>query len=628
MTWIRRKSNFLVLLLDLAILTISLLAALLLRFDLRYSSIPAQYLKNAQIYGLVSAITTLPYFAVMGLYRYVWRYIGAHEVFHICLAATTAALFNGILSVWFHYYLPCSVMAINFLLQLILYVMLRYSYRILLLFLGLRADRCDRSATRLMIIGAGAAGRILAKEYSNSKKVHAKICCFIDDNPSKKGKFLEGIPILGGSDQILCLSRRLQIQQIVLAIPSISGIRRKELLEICKTTGCAVKTVPGMYQLLNGEVRVSNIRDVEINDLLGREPITVDLSEILDYVKDQVVMVTGGGGSIGSELCRQLATHSPKQLIIVDIYENNAYQIQQELVRRFPKLDLQVLIASVRDWPRMEQIFETFRPDLVYHAAAHKHVPLMEDSPNEAIKNNVFGTYNTAKLATQFQAKRFVLISTDKAVNPTNIMGASKRLCEMVIQSFCGQSATRFAVVRFGNVLGSNGSVIPLFKKQIEEGGPVTVTHPDIIRYFMTIPEAVSLVLQAGAYASVEGNIFILDMGTPIKIDDLARNLISLSGMIPGVDIDIRYTGLRPGEKLYEELLMSEEGLRKTPNQLIYIAAPIQLDRQEFLSDLEELYKSAQSNTADICARVAQMVPTFRHRGRNEEAASFVGMHE
>ena len=613
MVWIRKKSSLIVMLADLIILGLSLFAALMLRFDCLFSEIPDAYIKNAQIYAVVSAATTLAIFFAGGLYRFVWRYIGIREILKICFYTAVANCLNILLSTLFHYALPRTVVMINLLLQLMFFVAMRYSYRLLHVLTEV-GNKKRTSKTRIMIIGAGAAGRLLIREYTNSHYLQAKVCCLIDDNPIKKGRVLEGVPIVGGSDQILNAVKRYQIQLIILAMPSATGLRRKQLLEICQQTGCEVKIVPGVYQLLNGEVSVRKLRHVEINDLLGRNPITVDLTEILDYIQDQTVLVTGGGGSIGSELCRQIAQHQPKELIILDIYENNAYDIQQELKRNYPDLQLTVLIASVLDPVRMEQIFSRYRPDVVYHAAAHKHVPLMEDSPNEAIKNNVFGTFTTASLAIQYGAARFVLISTDKAVNPTNIMGASKRLCEMVIHSLSKKSDTRFATVRFGNVLGSNGSVIPLFKKQIEKGGPVTVTHPDIIRYFMTIPEAVSLVLQAGAYATDKDNIFVLDMGTPVRIDDLARNLIRLSGMTPDVDIEIRYTGLRPGEKLYEELLMNEEGLRKTPNQLIYIGAPIEMDLEQFQQDLKTLYEAAQQNSDQIFEIVAKIVPTFKHR--------------
>ena len=434
--------------------------------------------------------------------------------------------------------------------------------------------------------------------------------CFVDDDKNKQGKYLNGILIAGDRNDIPSLAKKYDIEEIYVAMPSAPGSETKKILEICRETDCELRILPGIYQLLNGDVSVSKLRRVEIEDLLGREPIRVNLSQIMGYVSNKVILVTGGGGSIGSELCRQIAMHEPRRLIIFDIYENNAYDIQQELKRRYPDLDLVALIGSVRNPHRINNVFEKYRPDIVYHAAAHKHVPLMEDSPNEAIKNNVLGTYKTAQAADRFHASRFVLISTDKAVNPTNIMGASKRLCEMVIQMMNHRSRTEFVAVRFGNVLGSNGSVIPLFKKQIEEGGPVTVTHPDIIRYFMTIPEAVSLVLQAGAQAK-GGEIFVLDMGKPVKILDLALNLIRLSGYRPYEDIDIRFTGLRPGEKLYEELLMSEEGLQSTENELIHIGKPIEFDEERFCQQLKELDELSRQDSPKIKEKVMEIVPTY-----------------
>ena len=434
--------------------------------------------------------------------------------------------------------------------------------------------------------------------------------CFVDDDLNKKGKYLNGVPIAGSREDIPSLAREYRVDEIYVAIPSAPAKERKKIIEICRETDCRIKVLPGIYQLLNGEVSVAKLREVQIEDLLGRDPIRVNLDEIMGYVQDKVILVTGGGGSIGSELCRQIAGHKPRQLIVFDVYENNAYDLQQELERTFPDLNLTVLIGSVRNTHRIETVFETYRPDIVYHAAAHKHVPLMENSPNEAIKNNVFGTYKTARAAGRYGAKRFVLISTDKAVNPTNIMGASKRMCEMVVQMMDRRYKTEFVAVRFGNVLGSNGSVIPLFRKQIAEGGPVTVTHPDIIRYFMTIPEAVSLVLQAGAYAK-GGEIFVLNMGEPVRILDLAKNLIRLSGYVPNEDIMIEFTGLRPGEKLYEEMLMDEEGMQDTPNKLIHIGKPIEFDEEEFQKQLDELYEIANQDSDHIKEAVQRIVPTY-----------------
>ena len=462
-----------------------------------------------------------------------------------------------------------------------------------------------------MVIGAGDAGLAIIKELQSSSHLSSKVVCVIDDSKVKKGSRIQGIPIVGGRDKILWAVKKYKVQEIIFAIPTISREEKSKILNICKETGCKLRTLPGMYQLINEEVSIAKLREVNIDDLLGREPIRTDIESILGYVKDKVVLVTGGGGSIGSELCRQIAGHEPKQLVIFDIYENSAYDIQQELKRKHPELNLKVLIGSVRNTHRVGQIFRTYQPDIVYHAAAHKHVPLMEESPNEAIKNNVFGTLNVARAADIYGSERFILISTDKAVNPTNIMGASKRLCEMIIQGMNRESETEFVAVRFGNVLGSNGSVIPLFEKQILAGGPVTVTDKNVIRYFMTIPEAVSLVLQAGAFAK-GGEIFVLDMGEPVKIDDLARNLIKLSGYKPGEDIEIAYTGLRPGEKLYEELLMDEEGLKKTLHERIFIAKPINFDNKEFWRQLVELKRMAYEDGDEIREAVEKMVPTYR----------------
>lgn len=461
-----------------------------------------------------------------------------------------------------------------------------------------------------MIIGAGQAGLTLVRELKSSNHFNSKVCCAIDDNPNKKGRLLEGVPIVGNRYDIPEKVEEYGINRIIYAIPATTGENRKAILNICKDTGCKMQTVPGVYQLINEEVSVTRLRDVEITDLLGRAQVKVNNEEILSSLEGKVVMVTGGGGSIGSELCRQIAKSAPKQLIIFDIYENNAYAIQQELVRKYKYLNLVTLIGSVRNTRRINSVMEKYRPDVVFHAAAHKHVPLMEDSPNEAIKNNVEGTYKTAQAAAKYGVKKFVLISTDKAVNPTNIMGASKRLCEMVVQMMNRQTDTDFVAVRFGNVLGSNGSVIPLFKKQIAEGGPVTVTDKNIIRYFMTIPEAVSLVLQASYYAH-GGEIFVLDMGEPVKIDDMARNLIRLSGYEPDVDIKIEYTGLRPGEKLFEELLMDEEGMQATENELIFIGKPIEMDDEDFKEKLELLDRESRKESGRIKEIVAEVVPTY-----------------
>lgn len=508
--------------------------------------------------------------------------------------------------------MPRSYYFMGYIISFGLTTALRFSYRILRFYLG--KSETDADATdRIMIIGGGAAGQILIKELTNGKRFHTKVCCVIDDNPDKLGRVLEGIPIVGNRNDILTMVKKYKINHIIYAIPATTGKNRKEILNICKETDCKLQTVPSVAQLINGEVNVTRIRDVEITDLLGRAQVKVNNQEILTAIRNQVVLVTGGGGSIGSELCRQIAKAGPKSLIIFDIYENNAYEIQQELKRTHKNLEIVVLIGSVRNNSRINWVMDTYKPDIVYHAAAHKHVPLMEESPNEAIKNNVIGTYKTAKAAARVGVRKFVFISTDKAVNPTNIMGASKRLCEMVIQMMDRRcDSTDFVAVRFGNVLGSNGSVIPLFKKQIAEGGPVTVTDKDIIRYFMTIPEAVSLVLQASYYAK-GGEIFILDMGEPVRIDDMARNLIRLSGYTPDVDIPIVYTGLRPGEKLYEELLMSEEGMQDTENELIHIGHPIDMDDEWFEERLGLLEELSSSESNEIKRVVAEIVPTYQY---------------
>ena len=484
----------------------------------------------------------------------------------------------------------------------------RYSYRAFRTIV--KRQKMAKECTNVLMVGAGGAGNMLVREICNSSHVNKRVVCIVDDAKAKQGSYLHGVKIMGGRSDIPRLVKKYQVDEIMIALPSAPAKEIKEILDICKETGCEMKRLPGMYQLVNGEVSISTLKEVEVNDLLGREPVEVDLSAILDYVAGKTVLVTGGGGSIGSEICRQVAEHNPKRLVIVDIYENTTYDIQNELRATYPNLDLTVLIASVRNTKRIDLIFQKYRPDIVYHAAAHKHVPLMEDSPNEAVKNNVLGTLKVVQAADRWKVKRFVMISTDKAVNPTNIMGATKRICEMIIQTYNNRSKTEFVAVRFGNVLGSNGSVIPLFKKQIAQGGPVTVTHPEIIRYFMTIREAVSLVLQAGAYAK-GGEIFVLDMGEPVKIADLARNLILLSGHKPEEDIQILYTGLRPGEKLYEEMLMDEEGLQETENKLIHIGKPIKLDEECFLMQLENLANYVIQEPEDIRRWVQEIVPTY-----------------
>lgn len=608
--WVRRA--LLLFLGDVVIIIMASVGALIARFDFSYSSIDALYLDSMYHYLPIHIFTTVVIFYFCRMYHSLWKFISIHELGYIILANTISFFMQIIGYCLFQYPIPKSYFFAQIMLQTAMVIGIRFSYRFCRYLKEAREQcfGCGEPQQRVMIIGAGDAGRVIIKEILDSRFLTMKVCCVIDDDCNKTGRYINGIPIVGDRFSILKNVEKYKIDKIILAIPSASKEERREILEICKMTKCELKTLPGMYQLIDGELNIGKLRDVEITDLLGRDPIQVNLDEIMGYVEQKVVMVTGGGGSIGSELCRQIAMYHPKQLIIFDVYENNAYEIQQELNRHYPDLDLVVLIGSVRNTHRIETVFEKYRPDIVYHAAAHKHVPLMEDSPNEAIKNNVFGTYKTAKAASEYGVKRFVLISTDKAVNPTNIMGASKRLCEMIVQSFDKISKTEFVAVRFGNVLGSNGSVIPLFKKQIAEGGPVTVTHKDIIRYFMTIPEAVSLVLQAGAYAR-GGEIFVLEMGAPVRIDDMARNLIRLSGYTPDVDIKIEYTGLRPGEKLYEELLMAEEGMKETANKLIHIGKPIEMDEETFFDKLAELKEACYNDDERIKEKVQKLVPTY-----------------
>ena len=609
--WVRRA--LLLFLGDVVIIIMASVGALIARFDFSYSSIDAVYLDSMYHYLPIHIFTTVVIFYFCRMYHSLWKFISIHELGYIILANTISFFMQIIGYCLFQYLIPKSYFFAQIMLQTAMVIGIRFSYRFCRYLKEAREQRfgCGEPQKRVMIIGAGDAGRAIIKEILDSRHLTMKVCCVIDDDCNKEGRYINGIPIIGDRSVILKNVEKYKIDKIILAIPSASKEERREILEICKMTKCELKMLPGMYQLIDGELNIGKLRDVEITDLLGRDPIRVNLDEIMGYVEQKVIMVTGGGGSIGSELCRQIAMYNPKQLIIFDVYENNAYEIQQELKRHHPELNLVVLIGSVRNTHRMETVFEKYRPDIVYHAAAHKHVPLMEDSPNEAIKNNVFGTYKTAKAASEYGVKRFVLISTDKAVNPTNIMGASKRLCEMIVQSFDKISKTEFVAVRFGNVLGSNGSVIPLFKKQIAEGGPVTVTHKDIIRYFMTLPEAVSLVLQAGAYAR-GGEIFVLEMGAPVRIDDMARNLIRLSGYTPDVDIKIEYTGLRPGEKLYEELLMAEEGMKETANKLIHIGKPIEMDEETFFDKLAELKEACYNDDESIKEKVQKLVPTYR----------------
>ena len=641
------KTAILLMAWDIIAIHFSYLFALWLRFDCSFRDIYPSYLDGHERTITLYALVSVGIFWAFRLYRSIWRFAGVDELMRCVFGSATASILYAVVGMLFLPSMPRSYYLFGTLVQMFFVIAARFAYRLFLTF-SARLVKRKEDMDRVMIIGAGSAGQMLIKDMNLAQEVHAKAVCLIDDDPNKQGRYVEGVPVVGGRDHILSAVEKYNINKIFLAMPSASAENQRDILNICKETDCKLMQLPGMYQLVLGQVSVSQMREVSVDDLLGREPIRADMSEVFDFINGKVVMVTGGGGSIGSELCRQIAAHGPRQLIIFEVYENNAYAIQLELQEKYPGLDLKVLIGSVRDSRRMFQVFETYRPQIVYHAAAHKHVPLMEDSPCEAIKNNAIGTYKTAYAAMVHGCERFVLISTDKAVNPTNIMGASKRLCEMIIQSFdakikAGKAneipqlfthtgyenadkdgtgsvfiniKTEFVAVRFGNVLGSNGSVIPIFKKQIEKGGPVTVTHPDIIRYFMTIPEAVSLVMLAGTYAH-GGEIFVLDMGSPVKIVDLARNLIRLSGFKPGVDIKIEFTGLRPGEKLYEEKLMSEEGLKKTNNDLIHIGCPIPFNVDEFLSSLGNLMMAAYSNKSIINELVENMVSTYHPEGRN-----------
>jgi len=610
------KLNILLMaIMDILLIQCAAVLPLFIRFDFSFMDIGADYLNYIKEYAVINTVTTIGIFAYFKFYATLWQYAALGEMVNIVIAVVVSAGINLTGIFIFIGRMPLSYIVLYPICLGALIGSERIIYRYMLLKLResrIRSENPVESGINTMIVGAGEAARTLIREFKNSPETYNIIRCIIDDDNKKKGKYIQGHLVTGGREKIQECVKHYQIQEIIIAMPSVNKKEIGKILEICKETNCKLKILPGIYQLVKGEVEISKLRAVQIEDLLGREPIKINLDEVVEYLEGKTILVTGGGGSIGSELCRQIATYNPRTLIIVDIYENNAYEIQQELERKYPGIELIVLIASVRNTHRMESIFCKYRPDVVYHAAAHKHVPLMENSPNEAIKNNVFGTYKTAMAAAKYGTKRFVLISSDKAVNPTNIMGASKRICEMIIQTLDKEYQTEFVAVRFGNVLGSNGSVIPLFEKQIAEGGPVTVTHPDIIRYFMTIPEAVSLVLQAGAYAK-GGEIFVLDMGEPVKILDLAKNLIRLSGYTPYEDIDIIFTGLRPGEKLYEELLMKEEGMRNTDNKLIYIGKPIEIKEEIFREELEKLKESAYQDDKDIRKIVKEIVETYNY---------------
>lgn len=598
---------------DMVAILLASVLSLYVRYELKFMDVPREFWEAALEAYFINVLITLIIFYIFRLYNSVWRYASDTELVNIMIAVVLCACMQPVIFWFLDRKVPVSYPFFYGFFMAFFTGGVRFSYRILRMLQNRRlSHRNGGVRTNCMIIGAGAAGNAILKEIDSSNYVNMHVSCAIDDNPGCHGKYLRGVPIVGGRDKIQECVDQYAIDEIIIAIPSASRADLKPLLEICKETGCRMRILPGMYQLINGEVNVSKLREVQIEDLLGRDPIEVNVNEIIGYVSNKVVLVTGAGGSIGSELSRQIAQHNPRKLVLLDIYENGIYEVQQELLSKYPELDLEVLIASVRNSSRIEEIFACYKPDIVYHAAAHKHVPLMEDSPNEAIKNNVFGTWKVARAADHFGCKRFVLISTDKAVNPTNIMGASKRICEIVIQDMNRRSSTEYVAVRFGNVLGSNGSVVPLFKKQIAQGGPVTVTHPDIIRYFMTIPEAVSLVLQAGAYAK-GGEIFVLDMGEPMKIVDLAKNLIQLSGYKVDEEIKIEFTGLRPGEKMYEELLMSEEGLQETANKMIYIGKPIEFDEELFENQLEKLRQASLAEDSSIREMVKEIVPTYHY---------------
>ncbi|MCI7771121.1 MAG: polysaccharide biosynthesis protein [Eubacterium sp.] len=605
--------RFFLFLTDTFLLNACVYLSLIMRFDVGIVSIEPQYINNYVDNMLLYTIISLLIFWVFRLYHSLWQYASIAEVYRIAEACITVEVVHFLSNKIVGNMLPRSCYFNAAIYLIIAICASRFMYRMIRTVLN--KYRNIKTSNNVMIIGAGEATNVIMREIqSSSYLANSNIACIIDDDRRKVGKYIRGVKVIGTRDKIKEAAKLYDIDEIIFAIPSASNEVKRDILNICKETDCTLKILPGVYQMVDGEININSIRNVDVLDLLGRDPIEIDIESIMGYVKDKVIMVTGGGGSIGSELCRQLVSHKPKQLIIFDIYENNAYDIQQELKINYPDANVVTLIGSIRNVSRLESVFAQYKPDIVYHAAAHKHVPLMEVSPDEAVKNNVVGTWNVAKMADKYGVKKFVMISTDKAVNPTNVMGATKRICEMIVQTYNEISKTDFVAVRFGNVLGSNGSVIPLFKRQIEAGGPVTVTDPNIIRYFMTIPEAVSLVLQAGAYAK-GGEIFILDMGEPVKIDDLAKNLIRLSGYTLGVNMEIKYTGLRPGEKLYEELLMKEEGLQETDNKLIHIGKPIEFDKENFFDNLEKLKEEAYSETGNIREYLKKVVDTYHPDG-------------
>lgn len=603
---------------DLILLNFAQFLALYIRFEFSFKNLlESGFLESVLRFAPAYSVMCIVIFALFGLYSSLWEYVSVREALHTGEASVIVGVLQHLIMLALDLPVPRSFPVMNILLLSFFAVMERFAYRFIrTIYHGENAVR----KTNTMLIGAGAGGDLVLRELNSSPVSHNKIVCIVDDDKKKRGLSLGGVPIVGGREKICEAVKKYNVEEIIFAIPSCSHSQRREILNLCQSTNCAITTLPGLVDIANGKVTVQKLRKVDVEDLLGRDSVCVNMDEISEHIQGKTVLVTGGGGSIGSELCRQVAARAPARLVIFDIYENNAYAIQQELKSTCPELNLVVRIGSVRDKKRVWQIFEQYRPQIVYHAAAHKHVPLMEDSPNEAVKNNVFGTCNVVEAADAFGVETFVLISSDKAVNPTNVMGATKRICEMIVQMYARRSKhTKFVAVRFGNVLGSNGSVIPLFRKQIETGGPVTVTHRDIIRYFMTIPEAVSLVMQAGVYAR-GGEIFVLDMGDPVRIDDLARKMIKLSGLEPDVDIKIVYTGLRPGEKLYEELLMSEEGLQKTANNLIFIGHPNGFSDEELVLGLDKLYELCQENSDHIADEIAAIVKTYHREGVKEFA--------
>ena len=614
-------------LLDAALIMACMAGALWMRYDFSFANIEPAFWDSVKSYMWINVACTLVINMFCRLYTSLWRFASLEELKNAIVAILLSSFVQYFGMKLMDLSVPRSYIFIYVMLLSVCIIGPRFSYRFLRIAFHNHEIIWQSKPVVTMVVGAGAAGYMLVREMKNSKHLNRKVPCIIDDDPNKIGTYLQGIPIVGSKEDIPAMAKKYNIEEIIIAIPTLKDDKQHELLEICQETACKIKMLPGIYQMVNQEVDVSMLRDVSIEDLLGREPVDLHMETIGSYITGKTILVTGGGGSIGSEICRQVALHEPRQLIIVDIYENNAYDIQLELKKNYPKLNLETLIASVRDKKRVEDIFETYRPDIVYHAAAHKHVPLMEDSPDEAIKNNVLGTYNVASAANKYHVKKMVLISTDKAVRPTNVMGASKRICEMIIQIFSQVSQTEYAAVRFGNVLGSNGSVIPIFRQQIKNGGPVTVTHPEIIRYFMTIPEAVNLVLQCGAYAK-GGEIFILDMGEPVKILDLAKKMIRLSGHVPGEDIKIEFTGLRPGEKLYEELLIDEDNLVETENERIFVAQMGEIDVDEMSRKINGVIEKAYEESRDIREEIKGIVPEYNIKVEQEEDINQAGEND